>query len=130
MRKSPKIPFLIAILVLPGIVNAVDEMDFKVKTTQDLINLCTASEDDPQHAAAIHFCHGYLVGAFHFYKTEHGTDNGNPLFCLPDPKPTRNEAIAMFVGWAQEHSEYMAEIPVETEFRFLVEQWPCSPSTK
>lgn len=129
MKNILTIPFLIAILVLPGMANAVDKTDFKAKTTQNLINLCTASEDDPQYAEAIHFCHGYLVGAFHFYKAEHGSDNENPLFCLPDPKPTRNKAIAMFIDWAQKHGEYMTELPVETEFRFLTDQWPCQAST-
>jgi hypothetical protein len=27
--------------------------------------------------------------------------------------------------WAKEHPQYMGESPVETEFRFLMEKWPC-----
>ena len=116
---------LLAAALIPGIAAAVIEEDFKAKTTQNLINLCTATENDPKHKEAIHFCHGYLVGAFHFYRAEHEGPEGTPLVCFPDPKPTRNEAIEMFVDWSQQHSEYMAELPVETEFRFLTEKWPC-----
>ncbi len=130
MKIILKTPLLIAILVFSGIAGAVDEADFEVKTTQNLINLCTATDDDPRHAEAIHFCHGYLIGAFHFYKAEHEGGDGIPLFCIPEPKPTRNESIAMFVTWAQNHTEHMNELPVETEFRFLIETWPCDPSSK
>jgi len=31
----------------------------------------------------------------------------------------------MFLAWAQAHPQYMNERPVETEFRFLTEKWPC-----
>jgi len=47
------------------------------------------------------------------------------MFCLPEPKPTRNDTIAMFISWAKQHPQYMYETPVETEFRFLNEKWPC-----
>ena len=31
----------------------------------------------------------------------------------------------MFIDWAKAHPQYMDESPVETEFRFLMETWPC-----
>jgi hypothetical protein len=31
----------------------------------------------------------------------------------------------MFVDWLKAHPEFMDEKPVEAEFRFLVEKWPC-----
>lgn len=103
----------------------VTEEDFKVKTTRNLLNLCTAAEDDAQSAEAIHFCHGYLVGAFHFYNAQVANEQNDQLFCLPEPKPSRNETIGKFVAWALNHPEYMGEIPVDTEFRFLAESFPC-----
>jgi hypothetical protein len=47
------------------------------------------------------------------------------LVCPPDPPPTRNAAIAGFIAWAQAHPQYMSEPPVETEFRYFMETWPC-----
>ena len=116
---------LFACMLVPVIASAVTEEDFKVKTTKNLINLCTASTDDPQYKEAIHFCHGYLVGAFYYYAAQHGDEKANQLVCLPEPNPTRNEVIEKVVSWAQQHPEYMNELPVETEFRALTELWPC-----
>ena len=52
---------------------------------------------------------------------------GKRMVCPPDPPPSRNASIAMFIEWAQAHPEYLNEPPVETEFRFLIETWPCNP---
>jgi hypothetical protein len=47
------------------------------------------------------------------------------MVCLSDPPPSRDEAIQMFIEWAKERPQYMKESPVETEFRFLMETYPC-----
>jgi hypothetical protein len=113
-------------ILLPGLASsAVTEEDFKVKTTRNLINLCTASSQDVHYGDAIHFCHGYLVGAYHYSIAESSNDPKKLLVCFPEPKPSRNQAIAMFIAWTQEHPQFMTEMPVETEFRFLTEKWPC-----
>lgn len=116
---------LIAGIFIPAIASAVTEDDFKMKTTKNLLNLCTASVDDPQYEHAIHFCQGYLLGAYHYHASEHNGDNGNLLVCFPDPPPTRNEAVKKVISWIQQHPEFMGELPVETEFRALTELWPC-----
>lgn len=117
--------FLFATVLVPALVSAVAEADFEAKTTQNLLNLCTAPPSDPRYREAIHFCHGYLVGAYHYHLSETAGEGGQPLVCFPTPAPSRNEAIRLFVAWAQAHPQYMNERPVDTEFRFLAEQWPC-----
>ncbi len=117
----------LAVLVAPGILGAVTSEDFEVKTTRNLINLCTASPNDPMAREAIHFCHGYLVGAYQYHDAEASGTDARRMVCFPDPAPTRNKAIEMFVEWAKAHPQYMGERPVETEFRFLIGQWPCKP---
>lgn len=117
--------FLIT-LIISGMAQAsVTEDDFVAKTTQDLINLCTASPQDPKYREAIHFCQGYLVGAYHFDQAQAANKSEIKLVCFTDPKPSRNQAIELFIAWAKQHPEYMNEMPVETEFRFLTEKWPC-----
>ncbi len=116
---------LAALLALPALAGAATEKDFEVKTTQNLIDLCTAAPDDPLYNQALNFCHGYLVGAFQYYAAAAAGPEGIKLVCFPEPPPTRNEAIAMFIEWAKAHPQYMGEKPVETEFRFLMETWPC-----
>jgi hypothetical protein len=114
-----------AFLFLSGPALATDPNDFRVDTTQSLIDLCSTAPDDPLYVPAIHFCHGYLVGAVHYYAASTSGAKGKRLVCFPDPRPPRNEAVQMFVDWAKAHPQYMNEIPVETEFRFLTEKWPC-----
>jgi hypothetical protein len=112
-------------VLMPGLAGAVTDADFEAKTTQSLLNLCTAPPGDPRHREAIHFCHGYLVGAYQYHVAETDGPGGKPLVCFPTPPPSRNEAIRMFIAWAQAHPQYLNERPVETEFRFLIEKWPC-----
>jgi hypothetical protein len=113
-------------ILVPGLANAaVTEEDFVVKTTRNLINLCTAYPQDPRYGDAINFCQGYMVGAYHYSIAEHSKDPKNLFVCLPDPKPSRNEVVALFVAWAKANPQYMTDMPVETQFRFMSEKWPC-----
>ena len=114
-----------AALAVPGAASAVTDEDFEVKTTRSLLNLCTVSAEDARYKEALHFCHGYLVGAFHYYLASVSGPNAKRHVCPPDPPPTRNAAIAGFVAWARARPQYMIEAPVETEFRFLTETYPC-----
>jgi hypothetical protein len=45
---------------------------------------------------------------------------------MDEPRPSRDETVAMFVDWAKDHPQYWDEPAVETEFRFLMETWPCN----
>jgi len=76
---------------------------------------------------AVNFCHGYLVGAYDYYKAVHSGSEAFKLVCLPEPTPSRNDAIEMFIEWTLAHPQYMQDNAVETEFRFLMEKWPCKP---
>jgi Rap1a immunity proteins len=116
---------VIAGFLIPGIAGAVTDKDFLVETTENLLNLCTVSANDPLHREAIHMCEGYLVGAYDYHIAENSGPGGQPLVCLPKPEPSRNEAVAMYVAWVKAHPQYLKDSPVETEFRFLIEKWPC-----
>jgi hypothetical protein len=125
MKRMLIVVVLIGVCSAPLRAGAVTEEDFKARTTQAIVDLCTVSPDDPAYSAALHFCHGYLLGAFHYHMAESAGDESKRMVCFPNPGPSRNEAVKMFLNWAQSHQEYMNEFPVETEFRFLVETWPC-----
>ena len=114
--------FLISGLAAAG---AVTEKDFVAATTRDLLNLCAASPDDPLYLQAVNFCHGYLIGAYHFHQAMAAGPEGTRLVCMPDPEPSRNEEIGRLVKWVQAHPEYFDESPVETEFRYLMQRFPC-----
>ncbi len=86
-----------------------------------------AAPDDPLYHQAINFCHGYLVGAYHYHEAAALGPAGIQLVCAPDPRPSRNDTIDMFIDWAKAHPQHWGEPAVETEFRFLKEKWPCKP---
>jgi hypothetical protein len=96
--------------------------DFTLQTTRDLVNVCSTPEDDPMRVAAIHFCEGYLVGAFQVYQKAIAPTTR--LVCMSQP-PTRDQGVAMFVEWAKAHPQYMNDSAVDGLFRFLSEGWPC-----
>lgn len=116
---------LMVLVLSPMVAGAVTTEDFEAKTTGNFLNLCTATPDDPYYTAAINFCHGFLVGAFRYHVAQYTGPDSKPMICFPDPAPSRNQAIQMFIEWATAHPEFMSEKPVETEFRFLLETWPC-----
>jgi len=127
MRPKTIFMLLAIVILLPGFAGAAGEKDFEVQTTENIINLCTASPDDPLYHQAINFCHGFLVGAYRYYEAAGSGPGGLNLVCLPDPPPSRNDSFAMFVEWVKAHPQYLKENPVETEFRFLMQKWPCKP---
>ena len=125
MTKQLIVIFSILVFLLPGFAGAVSEKDFEVHTAQEFINLCTVSPDDPLYHQAINFCHGYFEGAYQYYESMTSGPDSVKFVCVPDPLPSRNKAIGMFIEWAKSNSQYMQERPVEAEFRFLQETWPC-----
>jgi hypothetical protein len=127
MRKKTIILLFTIGILLPGLAGAASEKDFEVQSTENLINLCTAAPEDPLYNQAINFCHGYVVGAYHYYVASESGPEGLKMICVPDPPPSRNQAIAMFIEWVKDHPQYLKEKAVETEFRFLTQQWPCKP---
>jgi len=124
VRKIVVLIFAMAFLA-PAITGAVTPEDFTVRTTQDLVDLCTVNRDDPLADEAISFCHGYCVGAYHYYLAENSGPEGNKWVCFPDPAPSRNYIIGQFVEWTKAHPEYADSNPVESIFRFLIETYPC-----
>lgn len=117
---------VVASLLVPGLAGAaVTDTDFELRTTQNLLNLCAVSPDDPRAKEAIQMCEGYMLGAYHFYLATNSGRGDMRLVCMPNPTPSRNEVAAMFVEWAKANSQYMNEAPVDSEFRFMSAKWPC-----
>lgn len=109
---------------------AVTKEDFQIRNTQDLVDVCAVSQDDPLYAAAIHFCHGFGAGAYQYYLSTVSGPGAKPFVCPPDPPPSRATALQEFVSWAKGHPQYNNEPAVDSMFRFLVEKWPCPETVK
>ncbi|HYZ24373.1 MAG TPA: Rap1a/Tai family immunity protein, partial [Rhodopila sp.] len=76
---------------------AVTQDNFHARTTGDLVALCDAPASDPMRVAAIHFCEGFMVGAYQYHEAERMGPKGQRLFCLPTSGVTLDQAIGMFV---------------------------------
>lgn len=98
---------------------------FQVRTTGDLVRLCEAVPNSTTGIAALHFCHGFTVGAYQYHQIVSAAENKRPLFCPPNPMPSRDEAVAGFIAWAQKNPGQMDTPPVEGMFRYLAQRYPC-----
>src|SRR5262245_48028767 len=101
--------FVLSMLLWPCYSDALARDDFLVRTTQDLLKLCTASESDPLYQAAIGFCHGFATGSYQYYQSTTASGEQTAFVCPPEPPPTRVEAIQMFVEWAKANPQYLNE---------------------
>lgn len=106
---------------------AVTKDQFPPHTTGDLIALCSATKDDPLMTAAVNFCQGFAEGAVELaLGYDSTTRSGRHPFCLPDPKPSHDEALAQFKAWANADPARLSEPPAIGLVRFLVHQYPCA----
>jgi hypothetical protein len=129
MKRSASLGALFSVLLGLGpaaTAQAVTEDAFKLRTGADLVALCTTPPDDPLHASAVHMCHGFAVGTYQTIQAMTTHRKLTPLFCPPEPQPTRNEAIQRFVDWSRQHEEYSNNPPAELIGRYLISHFPCA----
>ena len=120
---------LAAAAVLPLQLHAgVTRATLDLKTAQDLVDLCTVADNDPNVEGARGFCYGFMSGAGHYHRAINAGKKAKPLFCLPDPKPSRAESAKLFVDWARANPKYLSDEPVDALIRFASATWPCKKS--
>ncbi len=112
-------------LLVPGTPHAATEANFGARTTGDLVELCVASPDGALGTAADNFCEGFVEGAVAVELENMAAWRGRKLFCLPNPPPTRSEAVSQFVAWARAAPERLSQPSTDGLFQFLIEQYPC-----
>ena len=101
----------------------VTEENFQLDTTRDLIALCGVRGDDPNAVAAIHMCHGYVMGLVHFNIVMGRALEGS-VYCIEE-RPTRDQAIAMLVDWSRAHPEHDTKEAVDGVLQWASETYPC-----
>ena len=109
---------------------AVTEANFELRSGADLVALCGVAKDDPMRAAALQMCEGYCVGVYQAILALTTHKGLQALFCPPNPPPERNEAIAQFVDWSKNKTQYQGDRPADFLGRFLVEVWACPKEAK
>lgn len=126
LKKSinPGLVFALCYLAAPQ-THAVEKDNFLLRNAGDLAALCQTPSTDPLYKPAIHFCQGFMVGAYRYYLVMTKVPESKPFVCLPQPAPSRDEIVSQFNGWMKEHQQYNAEEAVDVLFRFAGEKYPC-----
>lgn len=109
---------------MSSLVHAAEMNEFHVKNAEGLVEICGVSQDDPRYENARAFCRGYLVGAYHYYTAT--VEAEDRFVCSPNPTPSLAEVTDGFVVWSKTHPEFLKDQAVDTLFRYLAENYPCS----
>jgi len=127
MRKLACAAFVVLLLALPTRAHAkVTDENFGLDTLRDLIALCGVDAEDPYAVAAIHMCHGYMMGLVHFHIMMDRALEGR-IYCMEGAKrPTRDQAIGMLVIWSRAHPEYDSLEAVDGVVQWAADTYPCS----
>ena len=86
--------------------SAITRDDFQVRSTEDLLELCSVASTDVLSDAAINFCHGYVEGAFQHNQALTSGPEWKPIVCLPESRPSRNDTVGGFVKWGRDHPQF------------------------
>jgi hypothetical protein len=100
--------------------------DFDLRTTQDLLDICTLDKSSPSHFEAEAYCYGYFKGGADFHRALTSGSKYPPIAC-PGPGVTVRDGVAVFVDYARSHPQYLTEAPMDTVFRAVIAKWPCPP---
>lgn len=103
----------------------VDRDQFLLRNGGDLVALCGVEAADPLRTQAVHMCEGFAMGVYRTIQAVTRHEGLQPLFCPPDPPPTRDAAIAAFVAWGRQRPERQTDSAVDFVGRYILETWPC-----
>ncbi len=116
---------LLAMVSQQGLASVAED-SFRLDTFKDLVALCGVEASDPNANAAIHMCHGYVIGLVHFHELMGRALDGT-VFCMAeDQRPARDAAIDMLVRWSRGHPEYDSEEAIDGVLRWAAAKYPCS----
>ena len=100
------------------------EDSFQLRSTGDLLDLCSASPTDVLGHAGYHFCEGFGLGVFRVLQKVDAARKTR-MFCMPEPMPTRSEALTAFVAWGKANPGQLDQAPEDGVAAFLMSQYPC-----
>ena len=114
-----------ALLLAGSPVLALDKSDFEVKTTRDLVTLCSATANDDMYEAAMGYCLGFVDAAHDYHAAVTSGDLLKPIAC-PGHETTRKEVVNMFLDWTRANTALLdTESPIHGLMRAASAKWPC-----
>ncbi len=116
----------LAVIVVSSHILAGPPVARQVKTTAELMELCSVSVDDPSYTAAMGFCLGYIDAALDYHAALTSGARFDPIVC-PHPAVSREEMVTVFLDWSRANPQHVGTgLPVEDVMRAVYEKWPCS----
>jgi hypothetical protein len=112
-------------LLLGTAAQAADDRNGRLDTTDELVTACSEPADAPDRDLYTAFCHGYMVGVYHFAEALARGPDPVRLVCVGDPKPDVASATQAFVAWAKANPQHAADPPVESVMRWAMAAYPC-----
>ncbi len=98
--------------------------DFRLRSAQDLVDVCTLQPGHEHYDVAIAFCYGFFEGATHYDNALADSKLYADLVCEPDGV-TRSQAVAVIMDYLTANTQYGSEAPIDASFRALIDRWPC-----
>ena len=98
--------------------------DFKLRSAQELSDVCTLEADNEHYNMAIAFCYGFFEGAVHYDEAISGLDWYRDLVC-PPPEASRQLGVSVFIDYLEANPHYASDPPIDAVFRSLIDKWPC-----
>ena len=127
MRLTSLLPALAILAATPAMAQApAAARGSHTATVAELAALCATPATDANHASANGLCRGFIAGfaQYHAAMTQPGTRH-RPLFCVPDPAPSGQQAAAGFAEWARNNPQSANEIAVDGLARWFIATYPC-----
>lgn len=109
---------------------AITQDDFLIRTTADLAKLCDADARDPMHSAAVQFCLGFGVGVHQNEQLHQAASRARPLYCLPNPAPSRVAVMTGFIAWTKATPSVATIAPAAGVMQYFMQAYPCPPATR
>ena len=114
----------LCVAAIPALGNAAVTQDsFLVRTTADLVDLCSVPPSDPLHTAALNFCEGFGAGAYRIFAEVEATRQEH-MFCMPDTLLDRGDTVTILVIWAKSQPNLLNGPPQDSIARFLLDRYP------
>ena len=130
MRKALGLGLFLLGASMAGPARAGAPENFDMRSAADLVAACSVTPTDAVSSAQVGFCHGFMVGVYRTLEEVQAARPSARMFCPSGTMPSRNEAIAAYVSWANARPDELAKVPQESVADYLAATYPCPAASE
>jgi hypothetical protein len=116
------------LVVMSASASAVEQEDYRLRTTKSLYNLCSNPEGNPEFSTSAAACNSFIKGVVQYHDGVSDEKHMKRIICYPQGA-TIADGDAAFVAWAEKNMNYaqlMSDWPVLGLVKALKEKYPCA----